>query len=186
MADSPEPTQPIRQPDSKGAPSNFGEGGSARSPIPQVELPWGWHDPNDRWEWHIAETFKGLITLSTEVVKMLALVNGGAAVALLAYLGNVVHDPGVHPPHLTHALLWFCKGLFATLLAIIFAYLTQLKLYNEERKKRQQILLPESQRKRIREHHGWILAAAILLAGFAAFAFLKGCLNAASAIASIR
>jgi hypothetical protein len=142
--------------------------------------------PDDFWEWHIAETFKGLITLSTEVVKMLALVNGGAAVALLAYLGNIVHNPGIHPPHLTHALMWFGKGLFATLLAVIFAYLTQLKLYNEERKKRQQILIPEVQRTPIRELHGWILAVAILLAIFAAFAFLRGCLIASVAIADYR
>jgi hypothetical protein len=27
------------------------------------------------WVWHITETFKGLITLSVELVKMLALVN---------------------------------------------------------------------------------------------------------------
>jgi phosphate/sulfate permease len=141
-------------------------------------------DQNEFWEWHIAETFKGLITLSTGVVKMLALVNGGAAVALLAYLGNVAHNPGVNPPHLTLALTWFCKGLFATLLAVIFAYLTQLKLYNEERKKRQQVSIPENQRKPVREHHGWILAIAILLALFAAVAFFEGCLTAASAIAS--
>jgi hypothetical protein len=40
------------------------------------------------WKWHIRETFRGLITISVEVVKMLALINGGAAVALLAYLGS--------------------------------------------------------------------------------------------------
>jgi hypothetical protein len=50
---------------------------------PRVEAQKG-----ERWEWHMTETFKGLITLSVELAKMLALVNGGAAVALLAYLGN--------------------------------------------------------------------------------------------------
>jgi len=84
---------------------------------------------------------------------MLALANGGAAVALLAYLGNVAHNPGLHPPDLINALRCFCGGLFVTLLAVIFAYLTQLKLYNEERAKRQQNSLPESERKQIKEHH---------------------------------
>jgi phosphate/sulfate permease len=175
------------EPDKRVAPAgpNSGKGGSFESPNPQVTIP-PWvrpAEPVDHWQWHITETFKGLITLSTEVVKMLALVNGGAAVALLAYLGNVAHNPG-HPPHLTHALMWFCTGLFATLLAVIFAHLTQLKLYNEERAKRQQNLLPESQRKQIKEHHGWILAVAILLALLAAIAFLFGCFSAARAIAT--
>ena len=172
-----EPSEPDKRVTPAGPKS--GKGGSVEIP------PWVWPaEPVDHWQWHITETFKGLITLSTEVVKMLALVNGGAAVALLAYLGNVAHNPGLHPPHLMHALMSFCTGLFATLLAVIFAYLTQLKLYNEERAKRQQNLLPESQRKQIKERHGWILAVAILLALLAAIAFLFGCFSAARAIAT--
>jgi hypothetical protein len=34
-------------------------------------------------EWHLTETYKGLITLSVEALKMLALANGGAAVGVL-------------------------------------------------------------------------------------------------------
>ena len=41
------------------------------------------------WEWHIVETYKGLINLSIEALKALLLINGGAAVAILAYLGNL-------------------------------------------------------------------------------------------------
>lgn len=41
------------------------------------------------WEWHIQETFKGLIALSIEALKALLLINGGAAVAILAYLGSL-------------------------------------------------------------------------------------------------
>ena len=40
-------------------------------------------------EWHLTETYKTLITLTVEALKMLALVNGGAAVAVLTYLGNL-------------------------------------------------------------------------------------------------
>jgi hypothetical protein len=62
---------------------------------------------------------------------MLALVNGGAAIALLAYLGNfVAHAPDQHPPHLADALSWFGTGLLATVGTVLFAYLTQLQLYN--------------------------------------------------------
>jgi hypothetical protein len=35
--------------------------------------------------WHLEETHKALIPLSIEAIKTLALVNGGAAVAILAY-----------------------------------------------------------------------------------------------------
>jgi hypothetical protein len=37
---------------------------------------------------HYTETYKSLITLSVEGFKFCALANGGAAVALLACLGN--------------------------------------------------------------------------------------------------
>ena len=62
-----------------------------------------------RGEWQITETYKGLITLVTELVKILALVNGNGAIALLAYLGNfAVHaSVGQHPPRLSEALNWF-------------------------------------------------------------------------------
>ncbi len=42
-------------------------------------------DRSDDW----VETYKSLITLSTEGFKFCALANGGPAVALLACLGNV-------------------------------------------------------------------------------------------------
>jgi hypothetical protein len=52
--------------------------------------------PKGRWDFHLEETYKGLIPLSIEAIKMLALVNGGAAVAILAYLGNIAgHAPTV-------------------------------------------------------------------------------------------
>ena len=37
---------------------------------------------------HPEETYKSLITISVELLKALALINGGAAVAILAYLGR--------------------------------------------------------------------------------------------------
>ena len=40
------------------------------------------------------ETYKSLISLSTEGFKFCALANGGAAVAILAYLGNVAGKNG--------------------------------------------------------------------------------------------
>jgi len=107
---------------------------------------------------------------------MLALVNGGAAVALLTYLGNLVgRNPGSAGPHITLALLCYCGGLFATVVAFIFAYLVQLVLFGEER------VLLEGQHP-VHRKHGWLLTCAIVLVLIAALAFGLGCGFAAKAI----
>lgn len=130
---------------------------------------------SEAWEWHIQETYKGLITLSVEVLKALTLVNGGAAVALLTYAGNhVAHNPNGRVPSLEPPLLWYCSGLSSTVVAFILAYWTQLRLYQEERQRH------EGQP--FRQRHGvgiWIAGFAIL---GATFAFAMGCLCAASAL----
>jgi hypothetical protein len=87
-----------------------------------------------RWDFHPEETYKSLITISVEALKLLALVNGGAAVAILAYLGNLASRVTVRRvPNMTGALLFFAGGLLLTILAFIASYLTQLRLFNEDR-----------------------------------------------------
>jgi hypothetical protein len=59
------------------------------------------------------ETYKSLITLTVEALKMLALVNGGAAIAILTYVGNLASrqpTPG-HLPDIRFALWWYCGGV---------------------------------------------------------------------------
>jgi len=131
------------------------------------------------WEWHITETYKGLMTLAVELVKMLALVNGGGAIALLAYLGNfAAHaSAGEHPPHLTDALIWFGTGLLATVGTVLFAYCLQLHLYIVERKGQEQ--------KPFDREHSWVLAGELLLAFLAVTSFLFGCLSAANALGKV-
>ena len=128
-------------------------------------------------EWHLTETYKGLITLSIEGLKMLALVNGGAAVAVLTYLGNLASRSSAPAqlPVIRPALLWYCAGLAATVLGFIVAYLTQLRLYAEE------IALRGVGRTRRR--HGIGIALGCALALFATFAFAAGCWRAATALA---
>lgn len=127
------------------------------------------------WQWHTQETFKGLVALAVELLKALALVNGGAAVALLTYAGNLVsHAPGAHMPHLKRALLCYCFGLFATVFAFMAAYFTQLRLYEEERDRHAG--------KPVRQLHGIGIRIGAAFALIAAFAFLFGCLYAASAL----
>jgi hypothetical protein len=128
-------------------------------------------------DWHLTETYKSLITLTVEALKMLALVNGGAAIAILTYVGNLAvrQPPPTNLPHIKCALLCYCGGVAASTLAFIFAYGTQLRLFIEERDRR------GGPNRRMLH---WIgVTIGILLALVAAGAFGAGCLYAATAIA---
>ncbi|CAN7777874.1 hypothetical protein LJR290_007917 [Variovorax sp. LjRoot290] len=77
-----------------------------------------------------AETYKSLITLSVEGFKFAALTNGGAAVALLSYLGNIA-SKGAAAPDMRMPMGFFLAGLVCCGIAMFYAYLTQLTLFNE-------------------------------------------------------
>jgi len=161
-----------------------------------------------KWDFHPEETYKSLITITIEVLKTLALVNGGAAVALLAYLGNLTsREPARSLPNMTWALVSFAFGLFVTVIAFIVAYLTQLQLYNEDlakdseeeikgsvslaqpvkEKELAKIPLGRGRAKpsAIPEHHRGLLKAAIILVILAALAFAVGCGIAALVFAGL-
>ena len=128
-------------------------------------------------EWHLTETYKGLITLSIEGLKILALINGGAAVAVLTYLGNLASRSPVpaHIPEIKPALYSYCGGLLATVLTFLVAYLTQLRLYYEERDLRGGVT--------ITRRHAVGIAIGCVLSFGGAFAFGLGCWFAATALA---
>jgi hypothetical protein len=73
---------------------------------------------------HAVETFKSLILVSLQGLKLLAIFNGGAAVALLAYLGNVA-GKGLPVPNMRLPMACYVVGLIACGLAFFFGYLTQ-------------------------------------------------------------
>lgn len=133
------------------------------------------HTPSTPPNWHLQETYKSLITISVECLKMLALINGGAAVAILTYLGNLVgHSSNQHSINITPAILWYCWGLLATVVAFMFSYWVQLRLYHEER---------DSQAaQQVRRWHQLVLWGAMGLAIFAAVAFGVGCWKAATVL----
>lgn len=111
---------------------------------------------------HWIETYKSLITLSIEGFKFSAIANGGAGVALLAYLGNVA-GKGAQAPDMRCAMAAFLAGLVACGIAMVFAYLTQLKLLNESKAEG-----------RPRLSHSWLLWAAILFFACSLFFFGVG------------
>lgn len=100
---------------------------------------------------HWIETYKSLFGLSIEGFKFAALANGGAAVAVLAYLGNVA-GKGTSPPDMRWAMALFLAGLASCGFSMLFAYLTQLKLLGES---------TSAVRRSI--SHVWLLWVAILL-----------------------
>lgn len=79
-------------------------------------------------EEHWLETYRSLITLSLEGFRYLALINGGAVVALLAYLGDA---GGRLAPRLGCAFLGFLAGLALCGLGLFAGYVTQLWLLSE-------------------------------------------------------
>ena len=124
--------------------------------------------------WHLQETYKGLISLSVEALKMLALVNGGAAIAILTYIGNLASHQQLNGPlpRTRFALVCFSLGVFAVALAFIVAYVAQGMLYREER--------PGGSRS---GRHSLVVSLGIFLAVVSALSFAVGCISAANALA---
>jgi hypothetical protein len=77
-----------------------------------------------------AETFRALVPLSTEALKAVVLLNGGAIVALLAYLGQSSARVDL-ARRVGCPLTWFVAGIVLATLAFGSAYLTQLALFNK-------------------------------------------------------
>lgn len=132
--------------------------------------------PQSPWAWHIQETYRGLITLCVEALKMLGLVNGGAAVALLTYAGALVGRGGSAPPILA-ALIWYATGLAASVGAFLVAYVTQLRLFVEERARHTG--------GEFKRRHGLGIAIGLALALYATFAFGIGCFKTAAALGAV-
>jgi hypothetical protein len=131
--------------------------------------------PDGPWEWHIQETYKGLITLSVELLKISALVNGGAVIAILTFCGNLASKgQSSLLGNFKLAILWYCAGLGATMVTFNLAYWTQLRLYNEERNRHEG--------RPFKVVHPSFIAIGICLTLFAAVAFVIGSWTAAGAI----
>jgi len=87
-------------------------------------------EPESVVEGHQIETYRSLINIGTFALKFLQIVNGGAAIALLAYLGNVTAR-GRRPPDVVVPMILFIAGLVVAGVTTLTVYITQLTLYNE-------------------------------------------------------
>lgn len=85
----------------------------------------------NRNDWHTQETYKGLHQLAIGALRFGAIANGGAAIALLALLGDLYSD-GAEVSSLRSAMECFVAGIALAGLANVTAYLTNLALYQEE------------------------------------------------------
>ena len=84
---------------------------------------------NESQDEHFSETYRSLITIALEAFRYLALVNGGAAVALVTYLANTSIRPSAG---LRCSMVGFVAGLISCGLGLLFAYFTQFMLLNED------------------------------------------------------
>jgi nicotinamide riboside transporter PnuC len=76
------------------------------------------------------ETFKSLIQLGPATVKTCFLLNGGGAIALLTFIGNL-RGQGIILGAMEGPMKCFIFGLVCAALAFVFGYLTQFIQFNE-------------------------------------------------------
>ncbi|HTF44271.1 MAG TPA: hypothetical protein VK641_10250 [Terriglobales bacterium] len=79
---------------------------------------------------HALETFRSLVTIAVAALQSLVLLNGGALVALLAYIGQI-DDRAAFAGRVAFPVASFILGLVMASMAFFSAYVTQLLLYGE-------------------------------------------------------
>ena len=124
-------------------------------------------------ESHAIETYKSLTTTGLEAVKTALLLNGGAAVAFITFLGNLLtkHEK-TSPfilPNLKPALSCYVIGLGLAGFALVVGYLLTLRIYNEAVNGWS-------------ERHRWLLWPAFGLAIGSYIAFIVGSVLASTAL----
>jgi hypothetical protein len=116
--------------------------------------------------------FESMIQVSLSGFKLLALLNGGAAVALLAYLGHIAGSStvaaAVVPPDLRVPMGFYIGGLVCCGVATALSYRTQFILWNEA-----------LDRTHVGMHRSCLVGAAIMC-GLSLLAFAVGSFLAAA------
>ncbi len=84
--------------------------------------------------WNL-ENLRGAITLGSQTVKSLELINGAAAIGVLTFYGNVAtrNSPNpINPDFVRFGLLSFALGVALSILTAICAYISQLIAATQE------------------------------------------------------
>ena len=81
--------------------------------------------------WHQEETYKSLMLYGNNALKFILLINGGAVIALLTFLGNLLKNTNNLEIDMSWAMGCFLLGIIVGGIANLTAYFAQLKLYNE-------------------------------------------------------
>ncbi|MBA3582757.1 MAG: hypothetical protein H0W44_09930 [Gammaproteobacteria bacterium] len=82
--------------------------------------------------WHALETYKSLITYGHAVLRYVFIINGGAIIAILTFIGDMVSKAdGEHVPDMRQPLIFFILGLLVSGIALCLAYWTQLTIYSQ-------------------------------------------------------
>jgi hypothetical protein len=118
--------------------------------------------------------------------KSVILVNGGAIIGLLSFIGNQAHL--AHPNQLKGAVIGFCIGIAFGLFSLYFGYIGQEWLsnfrvsaaWNYQQDMMQQPRIHDADRERKSGWHLMLVASALVMAGIGMFIY--GAITAASAI----
>jgi hypothetical protein len=81
-------------------------------------------------DWHKQETYKSMIDYGRGMLRFVFLVNGGAIIGIMTFMGNVYSKSGTILPMKTPIIV-FLVGIFFAGLATATAYMAQFKLFNE-------------------------------------------------------
>ena len=120
---------------------------------------------------HAQETYKSMLSISVESMKALLLINGGAVVALLTFLGNA--KAGKELAQFSGVpLAAFVCGVVFSVLTFAFSYATQFALFNET-------VRPDSYRG---PKHMAFLYISLLFVVLGLVAFVVGCFTSISAL----
>jgi len=124
--------------------------------------------------WHQEETYKSLIQIGLSSLKFVLIANGGAIITILAFLGKI-YDPTKTQPNVFWSLSFFIIGVFFGGIAHFSAYMTQLRLFNENKN------INQVNDKFIIHHTFWLyFSVALVIMGIVCFAI--GALLGANAI----
>jgi hypothetical protein len=97
-----------------------------------------YHSRFELWRETRLELTRAVISFGQVAIRSLVLINGGAAIAVLTFIGNFTQNQNSLMNELSYSLLSFCFGAAAAALVAGFAYVTQF-LYDGFSKKASRI-----------------------------------------------